>query len=49
MNSQFAKELEESLYLHRPLPLHRENALEAGFLKKKVLQSKVLWLSLIHI
>lgn len=43
MNPQFAKELEESLYLHRPLPLHRENALEAGFLKKKVLQSKVLW------
>ena len=43
MNPEFMQELENSLYLHRPLPLHRENALESHFPEKKVLQTKVLW------
>ena len=37
MNPQFLRELEDSLYLHRPLPLHREQSLEASFPAKRVL------------
>ncbi|MDO5399628.1 MAG: glycoside hydrolase family 9 protein [Eubacteriales bacterium] len=43
MNSRFQQELQDSLYLHRPLPLHREASLEAGFEKKKVTASRVLY------
>lgn len=40
MEKEFLRELEESLYIHRPLPLHRERELEARFVKKKVLGSR---------
>lgn len=40
MKKEFMRELERSLYLHRPLPLHRERELDAGFVKKKVLRSR---------
>ena len=43
MYSLFAKELRDSLYLHRPLPLHRENSYEASFPHKTVLDSKSLF------
>lgn len=43
MNKEFQRELEDTLYLHRPLPLHRERSLEAGFSAKKVLAEKVLY------
>ncbi len=43
MREEFARELRESLYIHRPLPLHRERSLEARFPKKKVTASKVIF------
>ncbi|MCD7738661.1 MAG: glycoside hydrolase family 9 protein [Lachnospiraceae bacterium] len=43
MRESFERELRESLYIHRPLPLHREEELEAGFSRKKVLSRKVLY------
>ena len=42
MTAEFERELRESLYIHRPLPLHRERSLEAGFPKKKVLARQPL-------
>ncbi|MBD5152106.1 MAG: glycoside hydrolase [Oscillibacter sp.] len=38
----FLEELRESLYLHRPLPLHPERSLEGRFPNKKVLKSQPL-------
>ena len=38
--SEFQRELEQSLYLHRALPLHREREYEARFYDKKVLAQK---------
>lgn len=43
ISQQFQRELEESLYIHKTLPLHRENSLEAEFPRKKVLRNRVLW------
>ena len=43
MNPQFLRELEDSLYLHRPLPLHREQSLEASFPAKRVLDRHSIW------
>ncbi len=43
MKEEFLKELQESLYVHRPLPLHREGSLEAGFAEKKVLDARPLY------
>lgn len=43
MNKEFLQELRSSLYIHRPLPLHRERSLEAGFPAKEVLASKALY------
>ena len=43
MNPQFLRELEDSLYLHRPLPLHREQSLEASFPAKRVLDRQSIW------
>jgi hypothetical protein len=37
------RELAETGYIHRPLPLHPENSLEARCLQKKVLRERVLW------
>ena len=37
MENQFEQELKESLYIHRPLPLHRERGLESKFPRKRVL------------
>lgn len=37
------QELQESLYIHKALPLHKENSLEAECAKKKVLVSKNIW------
>lgn len=42
MRKEFLKELRESLYVHRPLPLHREGSLEAGFPGKKVDRKSVV-------
>lgn len=41
--SQWKKEVKETLFIHSPLPLHPEKSLEACFPNKKVLQTKVLW------
>ena len=43
MDKKFQQELEESLYLHRPLPLHRERSAEAGFAGKRVTARRVLF------
>lgn len=43
MKEEFRKEIEESLYIHSLLPLHRERALEASWPEKKVLAKKELW------
>lgn len=43
MNSRFQQELQDTLYLHRPLPLHREESLEASFEKKSVTASRPLY------
>lgn len=43
MKEEFRQELQASLYLHRPLPLHRERSLEAGFAAKKVLAARTLY------
>ena len=42
MREEFREELRESLYLHRPLPLHPERSLESRFPEKKVLESRPL-------
>lgn len=42
MKKEFLQELKNSLYIHRPLPLHRERELEARFPQKKVLASRPL-------
>ena len=36
MDRSFLQELENSLYILRPLPLHTERSLEAGFAAKAV-------------
>ena len=43
MREEFARELRESLYVHRPLPLHRERSAEAAFPEKKVCASRALF------
>lgn len=43
MREEFLRELQDSLYLHRPLPLHEERSLEASFPNKKVITSRVLY------
>lgn len=43
MREEFRQELRDSLYLHRPLPLHPEGSLESRFPNKTVLASKVLY------
>ncbi|MDD3277830.1 MAG: glycoside hydrolase family 9 protein [Lachnospiraceae bacterium] len=43
MNQDLEREIEDSLYIHRMLPLHREKSLEAAFPKKKIVKSRQLW------
>lgn len=43
MDKKFYTELEDTLYLHRPLPLHEEQTAEAAFYKKKVLNRCYLY------
>lgn len=43
MRKNFQQELQDSLYLHRPLPLHPEHSLEAAFPSKKVLAVKMMY------
>lgn len=43
INRELEQELQESLYVHQSLPLHREKSLEAEFPKKKVTDKKNLW------
>lgn len=43
MDLEFQQELENSLYIHRPLPLHPERSLEAGFAAKAVTKKTVLY------
>lgn len=43
MREEFIQELMDSLYIHRPLPLHRERSLEGSFPEKKVLAASVLF------
>ncbi len=43
MDPKLTREIQESLFVHRPLPLHPENSLEAGFAKKAVLKSRCLY------
>ena len=39
MNKRLLREIQETLYVHRPLPLHREESLEARFIEKHVLRT----------
>lgn len=43
MNKEFYQELQETLFLHRPLPLHDENTLESEFARKSVLERRYLY------
>ena len=43
MRREFLEELASTLYIHRPLPLHRERSLEGKFPDKKVLASRQLF------
>ncbi len=43
MREEFRKELEDSLYIHSMLPLHKERSLEAAFPNKKVLDRREVW------
>lgn len=43
MREEFLRELQNSLYLHRPLPLHEECSFEAKFPEKEVTHSLVLY------
>lgn len=43
MLESFRKELRESGYIHRPLPLHEERSLEAELWQKPVAAEKPLW------
>lgn len=43
MDKMFQRELEESLYLHRPLPLHREQSAETIFPGKHVTSCRTLF------
>lgn len=43
IKAQLKKELHDTMYLHAPLPVHREKSLEAEDSLKTVLESKVLW------
>ena len=43
MTKEFLLELQSSLYVHRPLPLHEERSLEAAFPAKEVLAAKPLY------
>lgn len=43
MREEFQQELIDSLYLHRPLPLHPERSLEGTFPNKRVLFSNTLY------
>lgn len=42
MRREFLQELQDSLYVHRPLPLHTERSLEARFPAKRVLAARPL-------
>lgn len=42
METEFERELKESLYVHRPLPLHRERGLEASFPSKRVTAQRAI-------
>lgn len=42
METEFERELKESLYVHRPLPLHRERSLESGFPQKRVTAQRAI-------
>lgn len=42
MNLEFERELRESLYIHRPLNLHRERSLEAAFPHKRVAAQRAI-------
>lgn len=43
ISKEFEQELQESLYVHKSLPLHEERSLEAGRNAKNVLAMKKLW------
>lgn len=43
MNQDFQQQLQESLYIHRPLPLHEERSKEAAFSMKQVLAKRALY------
>ena len=43
MNQRFLGEIQDTNYLHRPLPLHREESLEAGFSEKKIVKTLSLF------
>ena len=43
LSQAFQKELEESGYLHRPLPLHPERSMEAVMEQKEVLEKREIW------
>ncbi len=43
MNVELMREIEDSLYLHRMLPLHRERSLEAAYPQKTVTKQEMFW------
>ncbi len=43
MREQLQKEIRESMYVHMPLPLHEEKALESAYEGKPVTEKKALF------
>ncbi len=43
MRKEFIRELENTGYVHRLLPLHAEESLEAGLTRKTALERRILW------
>ena len=43
LNNELIREIEQSGWIHFPLPLHEERGLEAEIAKKQVLDTRVIW------
>lgn len=43
MKEEFRKELIQSGFLHKPLPLYEEGRLDTGLLKRKILERRPIW------
>lgn len=48
MKEKFRKELIQSGFLHRPLPLYEEGRLETSLLKRKIMERKPVWADYVY-